>query len=292
MKKKVLTAVILAGVLAGGICAESFVADTPKAEAGIFDKIGDAIGGKKTGIDAVDKAKDKVAKQAQDSVKGAVEKALALNVDGLQDHRKNMNIHLNMATMFYMLAAEEVRDAVGIADNSKFQEMRMMTKNIQGSSMTSLDNCYTAGSIPYPGEELKTGTEDFINKLNDPQFKFDENKVRKSLTTSKNDRVYAAIYCGLALRDAAFIVKETTKGIANISKIDSIEGAEKFANKLQDDLKFMSATAGDVKKLGAQINGRIKNLNELTKSLDKKLNIKDDKKNIEKEIKAKLSDKK
>lgn len=94
MKSKILTAVVLAGVLTSGICAENLIADTPKAEAGIFDFIGDAIGGKKTGIEVIDKAKDQIAKQVQDSVQGAVEKALAINVNGLHSHREDMKEHI------------------------------------------------------------------------------------------------------------------------------------------------------------------------------------------------------
>ena len=106
------------------------------------------------------------------------------------------------------------------------------------------------------------------------------------MTSSKINRTRAMVWSGLALRDAAFVIKESLKGITNFKKIDSIEGAKNFAGNLQKDLKTISTVAGDVKKIGDVISKYNKTLNAATKEYDRKFNIKDDKKNIEKQVKA------
>jgi len=282
MKGKILTAVILAGVLAGGICAENFIADTPKVEAGIFDKIGDAIGGKKTGIDAVDKAKDKVAKQAQDSVKGAVEKALAINVDGLQDHRRDMQEHMRLAALCMGTSYDEARLAADMPANNVTENLALITKRLQQKG--NFGAVYDFAALPLKGSADQM-TKIFTEKAKNDQSTADDDRIKKLMTSSKDNRTRAMVWSGMALRDAAFVAKESLKGIANIGKIDSIDGAKNFADNLQKDLKTMSDVAGDVKKLGAAISEYNKLLNNATKACDKKFNIKDDKKNIEKQIK-------
>ena len=282
MKKKVLTAVILAGVLAGGICAENFVADSPKAEAGIFDKIGDAIGGKKTGIDAVDKAKDKVAKQAQDSVKGAVEKALAINVDGMQDHRRDMQEHMRLAALCMATSYEEARQAANMPADNISENLALYKKQLQQKG--NFGAVYSFTGLP-----LKNSTDQMSKKFDEmaqnAQAGSEDEKIKKLMSSSKNNRTSAMAWSGMALRDAAFITKEALKGIANIGKVDSIEGAKNFADNLKKDLQTMSDVAGDVKKIGVVLNQYNKELNEATKKYDKKFNIKEDK-TIKKQIES------
>ena len=282
MKNKILATVVLAGILSGGMFAENFIADTPKAEAGIFDKIGEAIGGKKTGIDAVDKAKEKVGKQVQDSVKGAVEKALAINVDGMQDHRRDMEEHMRLAALCMATAYQEASLAAGMPADNVSENIKLYTRQLQKKG--NFGATYGFTGTPLQDYAGKMGQK-FNDMAKNSAVGSEDEKIKKLMSSSKNNRTRAMVWSGLALRDAAFVAKESLKGIANFSKVNSLDGAKNFADNLQKDLKTISTVAGDVKKIGDVIGKYNKALNAATKEYDKKFNIKEDK-TIKKQIES------
>ena len=282
MKNKILATVVLAEILSGGMFAENFIADTPKAEAGIFDKIGEAISGKKTGIDVIDKAKEKVGKQVQDSVKGAVEKALAINVDGMQDHRRDMEEHMRLAALCMATAYQEASLAAGMPADNVSENIKLYTRQLQKKG--NFGATYGFTGTPLQDYAGKMGQK-FNDMAKNSAVGSGDERIKKLMSSSKNNRTRAMVWSGLALRDAAFVAKESLKGIANFGKVNSLEGAKNFANNLQKDLKTISTVAGDVKKIGDVIGKYNKALNAATKEYDKKFNIKEDK-TIKKQIES------
>ena len=280
MKKKIL-ALAMSGIFAGGI----FIQDaTLKVEAGIFSNITDKITGKKTGIDAIDKAKDNVIQQTKDTVKDAVNKALAINVDGMHDHKKDMEVHLKMSAAYLGVAADLAYAAAGMSSDSNAKNIALVAKNLQNGG--SFQNLYTFAGIPI-SKELSTKLED---KMKSFKTEAEEKDMLKLMKMSKDNRTRAMVGQALALRDATFIVRESAKGLSNLSKVESIDGAKNFMNKLEGDLKQMSDIAGDAQKLCGDISKKNKALNDATKLYDKKNNIKEDKelkKNMELQLKAK-----
>ena len=274
MKKNFLKIVALSGILTGGFFGENFFADAPKAEAGIFDKIGEAIAGKKTGIDVIDQAKEKIGKQVQDSVKGAVEKALAINVDGMQDHRRDMQEHMRLAALCMATAYQEARLAAGLPADNDAENLNLCKRQLQQKG--NFGAVYSFTGLP-----LKNSTDQMSKIFNDiaknSAVGSEDAKIKKLMSSSKINRTRAMVWSGMALRDAAFVAKESLKGIANFGKVNSLDGAKNFADNLQKDLKTLSSVAGDVKKIGTVISNYNKLLNAATKEYDKKFNIKEDK---------------
>jgi len=216
------------------------------AEAGIFDDIGGAI---------------------KDAAKGMVKKELAIDMDGVHSHSKNLENHLYMASSRTAAADYQVRLACGVDDTATtrlgmfagdWEQKRNKEGFAEYKEMPNLKK-----------EEIKQYAAS-LESSDDQQKKA---KAEEHIRWSKGHRAYSNVWRIMALRDAAFVVKETAKGIAHADNfdgiMDEINNFNTIANAAQGQCKFLEE--------------RKKSLDAGLKEYEKKHNIKEPpKKEIEK----------
>ena len=251
--------------------------DSPRVEAGLSDGI---FG--KGGDDVVGDAVGNVKKQVQGSVEDAINKALAINVDGLHSHRRDMIEHINLASSCMAGAIYKVGIASKITDESLIGYYGSAA-NAMKNDRSNLGNSYDFASHSVPVKEIEKNLQELMMSDDSKEAKAERDQ---QLSWSKTDRTFAIVYSGLAMRDATFIIKEASKGLKNIKNLDSLEGLEQTASDLQNSFNEIVAVAKDVEKLCGNISAKNKELNAATKNYDKKNNIKGaSKKEVEEEVK-------
>lgn len=219
-----------------------------------------------------------VGQEIKDAAGDALNKAFAINLDGMNSRRNDMKVHLalaakNLAGAKYQLGIATEQPALEASCLAIHNELG---KGLNISSINRLGQIKSAvDTKSFLANVLSSGNQQLIAK------------TTEHVTLSNNQRAMSLIYQGLALRDANFILKETAKGFADIGKVKNPGDAEGKLNELKAKLKDFSDFAGEVKTLCDIIGKQNKGLNDSIKDYKKKTNIKEpDKKELEAQAKA------
>ncbi len=212
-----------------------------QAEAGIMNGL--------TG--SIDKMKHKAVDSAKKEAKTAVKKALDLDMNGMENHHAQMIKHLRMAAHFTAQASLKYHDIAGIQkDNNYFLEEKIASMMPNESTLTTdMYNFAAMPNIVVPGEGKM-----IADRLNSASGDVKDD-IKKRLSWAREDRAVANWFKVLAARDAVFLVKEATKGIAQASKSGDYQGLLQQLNHYKDvanDGKkycdFVGRTTGDMDK--------------------------------------------
>ena len=245
MKKKIVTAVGLAGVLAfscqlmpGTSLGGVELTGMPVAEAGF--SLGDL---------------------GKAAAKEAVNKAFNVDVDGMQDKRQNMLLNLYRSAVNYAYASAHVQEAL-LADGGNSARIRAAIGQVT-SNKTDLSAIKSLVEVSAIKEkDLKaaaqakqdSGDAEGIKRAND------------LIQQAKTERKAANIYKLLAAKDAVSIIKDA--GVALTKGGDSIQ------DKI-DVLKDLSVVAKNAESLTKVIGTQHKGMTGALKAYEKKNNIKD-----------------
>ena len=245
MKKKIVTAVGLAGVLAfscqlmpGTSLGGVELTGMPVAEAGF--SLGDL---------------------GKAAAKEAVNKAFNVDVDGMQDKRQNMILNLYRSAVNYAYASVHVREAV-MADDGTSASIRAAIGQATSNKtdLSAIKSLVEASAIPE--KELKEATQ----KLMDSGDAEAIERANGLIQQAKTERKAANIYKLLAAKDAVSIIKDA--GVALTKGGDSIQ------DKI-DVIKDLAAVAKSAEDMTKIIGANHKVMSKYLKKYEKDHNIKD-----------------
>lgn len=270
---RTIVATMFAVGLTGGITlSDTFIPHfaMTRAEAGIFDGL---FGG------SSDQAVEDLKNSASESIHDQINKALEINVDGLNDRKNDMRLHMSRAAEYLMIAAFQTEE--GTVDNpyGVYANLAIALGNNPGD----MEYVYQSAATPLRTKEVEEGCKNLM-QTQDKQ-KVEEGK--QHLEYASNARITSMVYQGLAARDASLILGESLKGLKNIKKINNVQDAEDEIGNVKGQLEELSALAKDVELLCKDISEKNKNLGDATKKARKHFNIKEpSKKDIEKQVKT------
>ena len=245
-----------------------------RAEAGILD----GILGKKSG--GIGDLGDDIRKKGKEAIKGAIKKALDINVNGLNNRRADMRVHMMKAGEFLVASAYQTNLATG-DPTAKYENFYRSLNN--GRFETLYEVCSDAD---FKKETFEPG----IKRLMTIEDKQRAAAAKEHMQIANNHRIWSLVYQGLAIRDATFILKETSKGFGKLTKINNLENAQQQIEQFKATFKEMSDLANDVKALCSVVGKSNKVLGAATAAYRKSNNIKDpDRKEIEKQAKAMIA---
>ncbi|MDD6120220.1 MAG: hypothetical protein PUB57_06845 [Selenomonadaceae bacterium] len=201
------------------------------AEAGMLDGVGASLA----------KARNSVTS----SVKHSVDKALNVDMDGLTKHQKSMKRNLVLATLFTAGAQYNLVDAgdmLAVGNTAELASFASRDKNVYNADM----------GIPYKFAEMNGVPSGIGQKIGMRLSTADaatKQNILDRLKWSRENRAMASLFKGLALRDAAFVVKEGGKGVASAKKNGDVNGILNQVNQLVSVAKDTQAIC---KNLGAK----------------------------------------
>lgn len=232
-----------------------------RAEAGIFDKIGGTM----------NDMKNKAVKGARKQAKDSVNKALEINIDGMNNHRADMEHHMKVAAAMFAGSEYQIGQAVHNNDGNTQKMGVIYNALINGNGSMSL--VYDMTATPrISSDELKAAL------YADSKDKAAHDEMVQHMRWSKDYQTKALFVCGLAARDASFLIKESAKGIKDAKNVDS----------LKSQLEGFKNSADDVVKVVKFIKSNIAKRNAVRKDFDKKNNIKGPSEKEKKEFAASL----
>ena len=176
------------------------------AEAGMLDGVGASLA----------KARNSVTS----SVKHSVDKALNVDMDGLTKHQKSMKRNLVLATLFTAGAQYNLVDAgdmLAVGNTAELASFASRDKNVYNADM----------GIPYKFAEMNGVPSGIGQKIGMRLSTADaatKQNILDRLKWSRENRAMASLFKGLAVRDAAFVVKEGVKGVASAKKNGDVNG--------------------------------------------------------------------
>lgn len=250
-----LTMAVAFGIGAQFVQFPSFAQGTPtlgmqSAEAGMFDSLGDSLA----------KAKNKAVHSAKDQAKKSVNKALGIDMNGLNSHQANLNRHLQVAAALFAGSEYQVYVATGQSENSNAAKLGMLYNSlIHGNG--AMDQAYEVTSVPrLSNDNLKT----FLTNNMSEQDKQKQEEVKKHMSWSKDYQAKAMFVTALAARDASFIMSESVKGFKNAKDLDDVKSK---LNSFNSNAKTAMSVINFIKD-------NIHKRNEARKAYDKANNIK------------------
>lgn len=244
-KKKILTAVGLAGVL---VFSGQFM---PSVNVGGFDLQGASVA--EAGLGGLGGI-------AQKAGKNAVSKALKVDIDGMQNKRQNMLVNLYKSAVTYASASAHVQEALGYGDGGAQAKAAIKNLKKNKTNLGSIKATMTAASINE--KDIAAAAQ----KLSDSGDAAKIKAANDLLGQARAERKAANIYKILAARDAVGIVKESATALAKGG--DSIQGKV-------DVLKDLSAVAKEGEAITKLIGSQHTGLTNGLKTYEKKQNIKD-----------------
>ena len=245
MRKKIVTAVGLAGMLAfscqlmpGTSLGGVELTGMPVAEAGFsMGDLGKAV------------------------AKEAVNKAFNVDVDGMQDKRQNMILNLYRSAVNYAYASAHVQEAL-LADGGNSARIRAAIGQVTSNKtdLSAIKSLVEASAIPE--KELKEATQ----KLMDSGDAKAIERANGLFQQAKTERKAANIYKVLAAKDAVSIVKDAGVALA--------KGGDSIKDKI-DVIQDLAAVAKNAEGMTKVIGTQHKGMTSALKEYEKKNNIKD-----------------
>ncbi|MCI6100125.1 MAG: hypothetical protein MR698_05750 [Selenomonas sp.] len=230
----------------------------PKINIGGHGDVSDALQG------AADQAVDKAQNAAKEAAKQQLEKALNVDLDSLGNHRDDMMKNLAYAARMEAIASHRWLLVVGAnpapavaASNASTEFARR--GDFSFGSVKSFTEQYL------PDMTMTENEKAAYAKAASDQTALALQENQERIMEAKKARRMAAVYNGLAVRDASFIITQSAKSIAKAKDLnDVIAQAKDFAEIAKTAQAFISAEKKVSKERAAA-----------TKKAEKASNVKD-----------------
>lgn len=196
---------------------------------------------------------------AKEIGKGALGKALGVDIDSMQDKKQNMILNLSRAAICYAEAAINVSEALNLNPEQRAQ-MKAALSNLKNNK-TDLGSMKRVGeTTQMTKEELETAAQNLMDSGNQADIE----KANKLIKESKAQRRAANIYKGLALRDATTIIASSVAAFKDGNLGDKVKTVTELA-EVAKNAQAVCNVIGDNHKV----------MKNALKAYEKKNNIKD-----------------